>query len=362
MSQAKLSNNRIQIQNPAMINQTEEKCMKESSKVNHPNSLQSHNHQIFDMVYDERETNSSNYNEVRDLKFPKYEHHPPKMTTESFPKEFIGRKQHRDLKFKNPQHHQHRSMTEMDMIPDFYPDSVPFPFYNKNAHSRNPSFREFNQKKFPFDSKRQNNFNPHYRDKFQKELKYWVCSNPECGFKKNFLSKPYCHYCHSDKSPNAEIITISISDNNSNSHFPNNIHFKRALTNDSYRQHQFIVHKPRHDNPKIHNEGYLPDSSENYDRMMNKDAKEQPKLELNDKLNSLNQMPNPCKIVPDSSVIFSTYTYQEIEKAVTFLKLVDKIKNKQKLMNMIKELAAEEGGIVEGDCSKEDPDKNKQKA
>ena len=56
--------------------------MKESSKLNHPNSLQSHNHQIFDMVHDERETHVSNYMEVRDLKFSKYEHHPSEMTRE----------------------------------------------------------------------------------------------------------------------------------------------------------------------------------------------------------------------------------------------------------------------------------------
>ena len=352
MSQAKLNNNRVQIHNYVTGNQPDEKCTKELSKVNPLLVHQPYNHKFHNLILNERETHVSNHKEVRDFKPKKIEHHHTKMSTDNiFTNEFIGRKQHRDMRGENPQFHQNRNRTEMDMIPNIYSFKVP---------SRNPNFRESHPKNFSYDLKRQNKINPHYSEMFKDELTYWACSNPECGFNKNYITKTYCRDCNSERSADSEIIKIRIHDRNSNSYFPNNNHFKKPWIN-GYNQDQVIGNNSRDLNPKTHSEENFPNSLENYDRMMNKESKEQPSSELDDETNSSNQMAKSCKIIPDSSVIFSTYSHQEIEKAVTFLKLVDKIKNKQRLMKVIKEIAAEEGSTVDGDCSVEDAEKNKQK-
>jgi hypothetical protein len=80
-----------------------------------------------------------------------------------------------------------------------------------------------------------------------------------------------------------------------------------------------------------------------------------------DNLNNISELNtnNIYKIVPDSSVIISNYSYDEIEKAVTFLKIVDKIKNKEKLMNLIKGLAAEEELEIDNDRSTDEQESDK---
>lgn len=221
---------------------------------------------------------------------------------------------------------------------------------------------------------KKNSYSPAYN-----KLKYWVCSNDLCTYRKNYYNRSNCYMCNTEKSQNAEIIEIDVTSDRRRFVSGNNFYFKtikgdlqRPIDNRiSYNSickfnSQYEADNKYDRNSVMASQNFCENSNKN--NHSNSSPLENKKQDIHEnkitnnshtKGNMDNYSISPCKIIPDKSIIISTYSYAEIEKAVTFLKIVDRIKNKEKLMNMIRNLAAEEDVLLDNDNTTDDQSSDK---